>query len=343
MTRYTLILNVGLAKSGTTAANSFMKKHPDISIPLGRKELKYFMRKDGGIEDYISHFTNDGPVLFESSPPYTSRGVRSFRTYMSRVSSFAQSGHRVIVLFCIRDFVKRAFSHYWHEISVHHAIYGSQWSCRSTEDSDRYESLYEESFSQQISPGKGIGRYLPQCASMIRIALENFGSENVRICPMNDLDSSLHELCEIVGLPPRPEIRSSRIMSASSPLYLRKEDPLWENIPDFDSSRLGDNCLLLSRQHKEILDSQSFDLDRIISAAQHWTYAVDRSDLPEMVVSHTLDQADQMAALPQELFLQSSQESLVEELRNIPERLEIRQIRPSWAEIDAFLGGPSVN
>lgn len=329
MTRYTFLLNVGFARSGTTAAASFMKNHPVVSVPAKRKELKYFMREDINVDDYISQFTKEGPVLFEASPPYTHRGLEDFRTYMARAAHFAQAGHRVIVIFCIRNLIKRAFSHYWHDISSHYAIYGGQWSCRSTDSPIRFRSLYTKSFTQQVTEAEACEKFLPKCAAMIRTSVDIFGADNVRICHMKELDASLHEISELAGLTAVPDNRSFRIMSASAPRYLRQGDPLWARVSATEAARLENSCLLFSRWHSEILDGKKFDLDRITSAARHWTYMIDRVDLPDEVVTHTLSQADEIAALPKELFLQDAQDALVAELRKVPDRLEMEQISPN--------------
>lgn len=337
MTRHTFILNVGFARSGTTAAASFMKNHPAISVPAKRKELKYFFQEDVSAEDYVSQFAKACPVLFEASPPYAHRGTKDFRTYMIRAAQLVGAGHRVIVLFGMRNFIKRAFSHYWHDISSHYAVYGAQWSCRSLDDPARYRSLYYKSFAQQVTETGAADKFLPEAAAMIDTAVEIFGPENVRILHMKALDSSLHEVCSLAGLDPVPETRAFRIKSASAPCFVCKGEQLPPRLEAILAPRLKNACLLLSRWHSEMLDGQRYDLEKIVAASRSWTYTLEDTDLPPEVIAHTQDQAEKVAALPNELFLQSAKEDLVEELRQIPERLEMKRMSPKPADVAALL------
>lgn len=337
MTRHTFILNVGFARSGTTAAATFMRNHPAISVPAKRKELKYFLKEDVSAEDYVAQFKMARPVLFEASPPYTHRGVDDFRTYMTRAAQMVDAGHRVIVLFGMRNFVKRAFSHYWHDISSHYAIYGARWSCRSLDDPARYRSLYRKSFAQQVTEDGAIDKFLPQSFAMINIALDIFGPDNVRIYHMKHLDASLHEICDLAGLDPVSGTRTFKIKSAAAPRYLRWEDKIPAKLTAALDHRLANGCLLLSRWHSEILDGQRYDLDHIVEASHSWTYTLEGAELPAKVVAHTRDQTEKIATLPDRLFLQAAKSGLVQELQQIPEHLEMGRMSLTPADMDALL------
>lgn len=106
---------IGAMKCGTTSLHTYLDCHPSISMSE-RKETNFFVHHKNwskGLGWYRSHFTEDKPVIGESSPNYTRYPV--FPGVPERM-------HRVIpnakLIFCVRDPIKRMVSHYVHSYSL---------------------------------------------------------------------------------------------------------------------------------------------------------------------------------------------------------------------------------
>jgi hypothetical protein len=106
---------IGAMKCGTTSLHSYLDCHPSISMSR-RKETNFFVHHQNwskGLGWYRSHFTEDKPVIGESSPNYARYPV--FPGVPERM-------HMVIpnakLIFCVRDPVKRMVSHYIHSYSL---------------------------------------------------------------------------------------------------------------------------------------------------------------------------------------------------------------------------------
>ncbi len=100
---------LGAQKSGTSSLHQYLVQHPQVIAPL-RKEVHYF---DVGYRHseawYRAHFgRRDEPGLnLDSSPYYLFHPAVPARLYTLLPQA------RLIVL--LRDPVRRAYSHYWHE------------------------------------------------------------------------------------------------------------------------------------------------------------------------------------------------------------------------------------
>ena len=100
---------IGAMKCGTSSLHNYLAQHPQVIPPL-RKEVHFFDVNYGRGESwYRANFGRAGePGLnFESSPYYLYHPLAPERA--SRMVPQA----RLIVL--VRDPVRRAYSHYWHE------------------------------------------------------------------------------------------------------------------------------------------------------------------------------------------------------------------------------------
>jgi hypothetical protein len=100
---------LGAQKCGTSSLHNYLTQHPQVIAPL-RKEVHYFdLNYDRGERWYRAHFGRAGePGLnLDSSPYYLFHPCVPQR--MSRLLPQAS----LIVL--LRDPVRRAYSHYWHE------------------------------------------------------------------------------------------------------------------------------------------------------------------------------------------------------------------------------------
>lgn len=101
----------GAQKSGTTSLWRYMLQHPDILRPALNKELHYFdLNFRHSAQWYRAHypFRREGKVTGEKSPYYLYHPC-----VPRRVHEFDPSLKLIILL---RDPVKRAYSHYHHEI-----------------------------------------------------------------------------------------------------------------------------------------------------------------------------------------------------------------------------------
>jgi Sulfotransferase domain len=100
---------LGAQKSGTSSLHGYLTQHPGVTAPL-RKEVHYFDLNHGrGEAWYRAHFGRAGaPGLnLDSSPYYL------YHPAVPRRLAALLPGAKLVVL--LRDPVRRAYSHYWHE------------------------------------------------------------------------------------------------------------------------------------------------------------------------------------------------------------------------------------
>jgi hypothetical protein len=96
-------------KCGTSSLHDYLTQHPGVIAPL-RKEVHYFdLQHDRGERWYRAHFgKRDQPGLnLDSSPYYLLHPLAARRAHALVPQA------KLIVL--LRDPVRRAYSHYWHE------------------------------------------------------------------------------------------------------------------------------------------------------------------------------------------------------------------------------------
>lgn len=102
-------LIIGAMKSGTSSLHYYLTQHPQVIAPL-RKEVHYFdLNFARGEPWYRANFGRaDAPGLnIDSSPYYL------FHPQVPQRAHALLPNARLIVL--LRDPVRRAYSHYWHE------------------------------------------------------------------------------------------------------------------------------------------------------------------------------------------------------------------------------------
>lgn len=105
---------VGVQKGGTTTLDRLLRLHPEIELPLGRKELHFFdddRRFEGdtardGYRDLHSRFWFDRPVAGEITPSYI-----YWRGALERIRAYNPEARLVVLL---RNPVLRAWSHWGH-------------------------------------------------------------------------------------------------------------------------------------------------------------------------------------------------------------------------------------
>ena len=100
---------IGAMKSGTSSLHYYLTQHPQVIAPL-RKEVHYFDLNFEREESwYRTNFGREGQdgVNIDSSPYYL------FHPLVPQRAHALVPGTKLIVL--LRDPVRRAYSHYWHE------------------------------------------------------------------------------------------------------------------------------------------------------------------------------------------------------------------------------------
>ena len=100
---------IGAQKCGTSSLHNYLTQHPGVIAPL-RKEVHYFddnYRR--GERWYRAHFGRAGGpgINLDSSPYYLFHPLAAQRAHQLLPDA------RLIVM--LRDPVRRAYSHYWHE------------------------------------------------------------------------------------------------------------------------------------------------------------------------------------------------------------------------------------
>jgi len=109
----------GFAKSGTTFLyEQLANSGAPINLPK-RKEVDYF-RNGNSFEGYLDQFQTQDPnkVFLDASPLYGLPNSDTVATIKKVLK-----GHDVKFIFCLRDPISRAYSHYMHDISTHFFLY----------------------------------------------------------------------------------------------------------------------------------------------------------------------------------------------------------------------------
>jgi hypothetical protein len=153
---------LGAQKCGTSSLHNYLTQHPDVIPPL-RKEVHYFDLNYGRGEDwYRAHFGRlDQPGLnLDSSPYYLFHPVVPERLHELLPDA------RLIVL--LRDPVRRAYSHYWHErdkgrepLSFEEAIAAEPARIEQA-DAELASGALERSREHQLHSYLARGRYAEQ-------------------------------------------------------------------------------------------------------------------------------------------------------------------------------------
>lgn len=350
-----LILNPGLARCGTTTTAYAFGALPGCSTPRGVKELKYLMGT-GPLADYPGKFTDPGAaVLFESSPPYMQNGAATLQQVLARLAELRAAGWKVSVLVLLRNLLRRAFSHYWHDIASHHALYGRQWAVSQPGDPRRFGQLFARSFPAVLADPREQPKFLPDVAGLIRLLIAALGETRVLIGHTAALGPALTDFLDrrAPGLRPRGGMAVARLPPAQEAVYLpggpagqqvmleTAEGPRPVAIPP---GRL----LLVSRRRTELLTPgmpggqggqrgqgtlTAEDLPRIAAAAAHWTRRQATAALPPAVLDHLAAQTAAIAALPEACFLAGQRAALLEDLARLPAHL---QIEPPLPEAEAL-------
>jgi hypothetical protein len=345
MTRNRIVINAGLARCGTTATETFFRSMPGFATPQGVKELKFFLKHDSP-DDYLRHFTSaPGDILFESSPPYMQNGLETFETVLARLAKFRAAGFDMHLLVHARNLVKRAFSHYWHDINSHYAIYGKLWKVNDTADPRRFKSLYRKSFEAELANPERDDKFLPDLGQMLHRACDVLGADKVRLVHTQTLDAGLTAfLRELTGQPDYDPVVTPRVTGAAAPLYLYG-GAIGASIPltdptgaAFTADIPGGVSLLFARRHQELLHWKDYDLEQIRMAGESWTRSLQTSVLDARVQTYLDDQKARLQGLPDVCFVADQKDAMIQELVTMPAALQIRPLQPEAAVVHKLLG-----
>ncbi|MCF8516916.1 MAG: hypothetical protein K9G72_21530 [Rhodobacteraceae bacterium] len=334
MAKRKLIVNLGLARCGTTATEDYFRSLSDFSTPEGVKELKFFLRPRKPTE-YLKHFKyTDASILFESSPPYMHSGMDKFCDVIARIAALRDHGFDVYLLVNIRNLLKRAFSHYWHDINGHHAIFGKYWGVLTPDDPRRFESVYQTGFTDELLDPDSQSKFLPEIGQMLHHAISVMGSDRVRLALTTkldeDIDSFLNEVAPDLGLAPT---KTRRIPGTKAPAYLYGG----ERGASFPAALLEGTeevhipahfCVLVARRHLELLSATTYDLRRITAAEATWTKTLKADAIPQRVLDYLAGQRTLLSALPSECFLSCQPDQALDEIFAIPQVLSVATTVP---------------
>lgn len=107
---------LGVAKAGTTSFHHYLRQHPSLYLPYV-KELHFFDAPDGppeaDLDRYVEQFADAGPRLSGEATASYFRHVDPVASRMRRL--YAGAPPRFLLL--LRDPVRRAYSHYLHNVS----------------------------------------------------------------------------------------------------------------------------------------------------------------------------------------------------------------------------------
>ena len=141
-------LIIGTQKGGTTWLHENLKRHPEIFLPNGKKELEFFSYYDKkiadyGLTDYLKHFNqfedlikSDKPkAIGEATPSYFwsidpnrqwSNPTNEHFNHQIPQSVYNILGAKVKLILCLRNPVHRAISAYFHHIKRDRIDYKTQ-------------------------------------------------------------------------------------------------------------------------------------------------------------------------------------------------------------------------
>lgn len=216
-----------MAKAGTTSLHDYLRQHPGLYLPFG-KELHYFDAGDEefrtGLEDYLQHFRGAGDRPSGEATPSYFRNVDPVAPRMREL--YEESPPRFLLLF--RDPVRRAYSHYLHNLSEGREASSFRSALAAErEDPDRSRAEWKAYF--------GDGLY----AETLEAWREHFPADRFLILLSSELrertDAALREAFRFLGVDPSVEIdtdrRLNRTGERSSRLLGRLLAPLPFSLP----------------------------------------------------------------------------------------------------------------
>lgn len=198
---------LGAMKSGTSSLHDHLVQHPGVISPL-RKEVHYFdLNFERGESWYRAHFGRSGAagLNLDSSPYYLYHPAvpRRLQALLPRA--------RLIVL--LRDPVRRAYSHYWHERHTGRETLSFEEAIAAEEGrlGDAHQRLgdgtLQRSFAHQHFSYLARGRYAEQLERWLAL----FPREQLLVLRFEDLARDPLAVLDVtrnfLGLPPARAVR----------------------------------------------------------------------------------------------------------------------------------------
>ncbi len=180
---------IGAQKAGTASLYSYIIQHPQV-IPASKREIHYFdMYYKKGILWYQSHFPSasqlkDGAIITGESTPYYMFHPHALKRLYRLLPDV-----KIIIL--LRDPIKRAISHYFHEVRRHREPLSIEDAFKREEERIglEYEKmLKDEYYHSQIYQHysyKKRGIYIDQ----IQNCFEKFPSKQILVLKSEDFFS----------------------------------------------------------------------------------------------------------------------------------------------------------
>jgi hypothetical protein len=246
----------GYPKSGTTFLyDQFARNEAHFNIPV-RKELGAF-HESITKKNYINLFetTNSQKVYLDATPSYA-----DWRSNALRNMSATLSQDDVFIMFCLRDPMSRAYSHYLHDLIRNFWIYAF----------DVY----------QFEDPRVFSRYFQPTAQQIRQAKQLFGVDRVvGWSPNGDSSAGIESVRQFAGLPDNwvLDIHAERHSGGWLPkVFYDSRKPLLI----LDGSQLYEipsGTLLVSNGPRSILATEfPADIgDQLVRASASWTRSFD--------------------------------------------------------------------
>ena len=176
----------GTQKGGTTSLYHYLRDHPEIYMPL-KKEVHFFdLNFHRGLDWYKEHFKVEDEkikAIGEATPFYM-----YLETVPKRIHKTIPNAK---LIFILRDPVKRAYSHYWHELMSGYEILSFEEAIRREEERLSKGTI----FVKQHYSYKDRGKYVIQLKRYMKYFTRNqmliLILEELKKNPINYIENKL--------------------------------------------------------------------------------------------------------------------------------------------------------
>lgn len=248
----------GMAKSGTTFMwDQFVNRTDRVNFGP-RKEIGYFaVGHDLDKHDAFFSTHDDSKIYLDATPEYSDL----YKEFASN-AKIALKDAEVQIIFCLRDPIARAFSHYRHDLSTHF------WTC----------SMGDYSFYSEGA----LRRYVRPYLDIINTFQNAFGAENVHGYSFKQTKDTLPaKVLKFMGLPKnwKLDLNINPAPGGGLPrvVYDKRKDTYIEQ--DGNIYRLPAKTLLVCTSlHRHLRHNYPEDLgERIVGHSSNWTKNLDYS------------------------------------------------------------------
>ncbi len=193
---------IGAAKSGTTSLAYYLSQHPDVYIPA-EKETHFFSFDalyDKGIDFYGRTFFADA-ARFRARADATPAYVHRYEKVIPRIQADLGQDLKFVVL--LRDPVRRAWSHYLHQLR------------NAREDLSFEEAMTKEDERAAADPDSWLGYFKDGLYSQQLSAwFDAFGRERFLVLKQSDLAAqpieTVNAVFRFIGVSPLESLDLSR-------------------------------------------------------------------------------------------------------------------------------------